>query len=140
NTSHVVFLSKVPDELATARVWLNLWTTEIIANSDPDIIERIIDPANASETVQIDSQLIQSRDAAGKLLTLMSSSVDNFSKDVSLNIFGNPLIQVGDVVNLNYPLMGLKDQKYFVSSVSHDFDTGLTTKVGLNMLSGGTEY
>ena len=140
NTSHVVFLSKVPDELATARVWLNLWTTEIIANSDPDIIERIIDPANASETVQIDSQLIQSRDAAGKLLTLMSSSVDNFSKDVGLNIFGNPLIQVGDVVNLNYPLMGLKDQKYFVSSVSHDFDTGLTTKVGLNMLSGGTEY
>lgn len=140
NTSHVVFLSKIPDELATARVWLNLWTTEIVANSDPDIIERIIDPGNSSETVQLDSQLIQSKDAAGKLISLMANSVDNFSKDVNLNIFGNPLIQVGDIVNLTYPLMGLKDQKYFVSSVSHDFDTGLTTKLGLNMLSRGTEY
>jgi len=126
--------------LLTANVRLNLWTTEIVANADPEVIEKIIDPGNISEAIQIDSKWIQSKEAAGKLMTTMANAVDNFSKDLSLSIFGNPMIQVGDVINLNYPLMGVNDQKYFVTSVSHDFNNGLDTKLGLNMLSKGTEY
>lgn len=140
NTSHLVLLHYDASDLLTANVRLNLWTTEIVANADPEVIEKIIDPGNTSETVQIDSKWIQSKEAAGKLMTTMANAVDNFSKDLSLSIFGNPMIQVGDVINLNYPLMGVKDQKYFVSSVSHDFNNGLDTKLELNMLSRGTEY
>lgn len=140
NTSHMVLLKHDASDLLTTNVRLNLWTTEIVANSDPQIIEKIIDPGNTSETVQIDSKWIQSKEAAGKLMTTISNAIDNFSKDLSLSIFGNPMIQVADVINLNYPLMGIKDQKYFVSSVSHDFSNGLDTKLGLNMLSKGTEF
>lgn len=140
NASHLVYLKFDATDQVMTNVWLNLYTPEIITTSDPEILEQVIDPGNTSETIQIDSKWIQSKGAASKLMNIMSNSIDNFSKDLSLSIFGNPLVQVGDVINLNYPLMGVNNQKYFVTSVSHDFSDGLQTKLGLNMLSKGTEY
>jgi hypothetical protein len=87
--------------------------------------------------MQMDTSFIQSRDSALKLLKLVSHSIDNFSKDVSLNIFGNPLIEVGDVIKLTYPLAGINEQKYVVHSVSNSFSNGLSTKLTLNMINKG---
>jgi len=140
NSPHLVYLKFNGTKDSLVDVRFNLYTVEIIAKSDQEVLEKITDAGNLSETIQIDSKWIQSKDAAGKLLTAIALSNDNFSKDVSLSIFGNPLIQVGDIINLTYPLMGLKDQKYFVSSISHDFSDGLETKLSLNMLSKGTAY
>jgi len=140
NTSHLVFLRLKPTKSTPTDIRLNLYTIEVISKADQETLEKITDTGNLSESISIDSKWIQSKEAAGKLMTAIALSNDNFSKDVSLNIFGNPLIQVGDIVNLTYPLMGLKDQKYFVSSISHDFNNGLGTKLGLNMLTSGTEY
>lgn len=137
NSSHMVYLKKDSDEFNAFVVNLNLWTHEIIVPSDPENIEFITDPGNIGEVVQLDSSFIQSKDAANKLLKLISIGLDNFSKDVSLSIFGNPLIEVGDVVGLTYPLMGINQQKYIVHSVSHTYNNGLTTKLILNMLNRG---
>ena len=137
NSSHMIYLKKDSDELNAFVVNLNLWTHEIIVPSDPEIIEIVTDPGNIGEVVQLDSSFIQSRDAAGKLLKIVSSGLDNFSKDVTLNVFGNPLIEVGDVIGLNYPLMGINAQKYIVHSVSNTYNNGLTTKLTLNMLNRG---
>ena len=137
NSSHMVYLKKDSDELNAFVVNLNLWTHEIIVPSDPQIIEYVTDAGNIGEVVQLDSSLIQSKDAAGKLLKLISAGVDNFSKDVTLSIFGNPMIEVGDVIGFNYPLMGINQQKYLVHGVSHTYNNGLTTKLTLNMLSRG---
>jgi hypothetical protein len=57
-----------------------------------------------------------------------------FSKDISLSIFGNPLIQVGDIITLNYSLNGVSQQKCVVSSVAHSFTNGLSTNIVLNRL------
>lgn len=140
NSSHMVFLKKDPTELLQGTSVLNLWTQEIIAPSDPEILEKIIDPANISEVVQLDSNWIQSKESANKLITTIARGIDIFSQDVSVDIFGNPLIQVGDVVQLSYNLSGLNQQKYMVHSVSHSFDSGLSTKLVLNVIDQGVSY
>jgi hypothetical protein len=134
NSSHVVFLHKESDSLNEFTVNLNLWTHEIVAPSDPEILETVIDYSNLSEVAQIDSEWIQSKQSAQRILKVVSMAVDGFSKTVSLNLFGNPLIQIGDVVTLSYSLNGISNQKYFVSSISHSFEQGLTTNVSLNRL------
>jgi hypothetical protein len=137
NSPHMVYLKKDSDELNQFVVNFNLWTHEIIVPSDPENVEHVLDNGNLLETMQMDTSFIQSRDSALKLLKLVSHSIDNFSKDVSLNIFGNPLIEVGDVIKLTYPLAGINEQKYVVHSVSNSFSNGLSTKLTLNMINKG---
>lgn len=140
NSSHMVFTQQDPSELLQVKSFLNLWTFEIIAPSDPEVLEKTIDPSNMSEVVQLDSNWIQSRESANSLLSAISKGIDIFSKDVSLQIFGNPLIQVGDVVQISYNLGGLNQQKYMVHSVNHSFDGGLSTSLVLNMIDQGIAY
>lgn len=134
NSPHLVFLSKEADSREGVTVNFNLWTHELIAPSDPEILEVVIDSGNLSEVVQIDSEWIQSKTAAQKMLRLIEKSIDGFSRNVNLNIFGNPLIQVGDVVTLSYYLKGISNNKYFVHSVSQQFSQGLQTSIGLKKI------
>ena len=134
NSPHMVFLRKESDELNQFTINFNLWTHEIVAPSDPEIIEKIIDKSNTSEVLQLDSEWIQSKEAAHKMLKIVEMGLEGFAKTVSLNIFGNPLIQVGDIITLNYSLNGISDQRYVVQSVSHSFDTGLSTSLKMNRL------
>lgn len=140
NSSHMVFLKKDPTELLQGTSVLNLWTQEIIAPSDPEILEKVVDPANMSEVVQMDSNWIQSKESANKLVNTIARGIDIFSQDVSIDIFGNPLIQVGDIVQLSYSLGGLNQQKYMVHSVSQSFDNGLSTRLVLNVIDQGVSY
>lgn len=134
NSSNLVFLHKEADDLDQFTINLNLWTHEIVAPADPEIIEAIIDPSNISEVAQLDSEWIQSKHAAQRMLKVISMGIEGFSKTVSLNIFGNPLVQVGDIVNLTYSLNGISNQRYVVVSISHTFDQGLSTKLTLNRI------
>lgn len=140
NSSHMVFLKKDPTEMLQGTSVLNLWTQEIIAPSDPEVLEKVIDPANISEVVQLDSNWIQSKESANKLVNTIAKGIDIFSQDVSIDIFGNPLIQVGDIVQLSYSLSGLNQQKYLVHSVSQTYDTGLSTRLVLNIIDQGVSY
>jgi hypothetical protein len=134
NSPHMVFLRKESDELNQFTINFNLWTHEIVAPSDPEIIEKVVDQSNMSEVLQLDSEWIQSKEAAYKMLKIVEMGLDGFSKTVTLNIFGNPLIQVGDIVGLSYSLNGVEDQRYMVQSVSHSFDYGLSTSIKMNRL------
>lgn len=140
NASHMVFLKKDSTDIMPLTVVLNLWTQEIIAPSDPEIIERVLDSSNTSESIQLDSNWIQSKESANKLINTISRGINNFSKDITLSIFGNPLIQVGDLIQLSYNLPGLNQQKYLVHSVNHSFDTGLSTTLNLKMIDSGVSY
>lgn len=135
NSRHMVFLKHDADQLNQFTNAMTLWTHEIIAPSDPEIIERIVDRANILEVAQVDSMWIQSKESAEKLVYLISMGIDGFSTDVNVEIFGNPLIQVGDIVTLSYPLAGVVNKKYVVHSVSHSFDFGLNTSLRLNAVN-----
>lgn len=134
NSPHMVFLRKESDELNQFTINFNLWTHEIVAPSDPEIIEKVVDQSNISEVLQLDSQWIQSKEAAHKMLKIVEMGLEGFSKTIDLNIFGNPLIQVGDIVTLSYSLNGISNQKYMVQSVSHSFDSGLSTNLKMNRI------
>ncbi len=73
------------------------------------------------------------------MINVVGKGLEGFSKDTSLSLFGNPLIQVGDVIQLSYNLAGVVNQNYFVHSVSNEFtDKGLVTNLTLNQLSAGS--
>ncbi|XAO35236.1 minor tail protein [Streptomyces phage Francob] len=83
--------------------------------------------------LEFSSQWIQSEAAAKALGDWI---VENWSEpcdEVSINVFGNPLIQIGDVISVNYPPknMAASTHKYFVISVRQSWDNGLTTELGL---------
>ena len=132
SSPHMVFLTKESDPVISLAVNLNLWTHEIISPSDPEILEAVLVESNGGDTAQLDSQWIQSKSAARKMLRIVEIGVDGFSTKLSLSIFGNPLIQIGDVVTVSYALNGMLNQKYLVTSVSQAFDSGLSTTLGLS--------
>jgi len=134
NSSNMVFLRKDADSLDQFTINLNLWTHEIVAPSDPEILEVLIDQSNSSEVAQLDSEWIQSKQAAQRMLKTVQMGIEGFSKDATLNIFGNPLIQIGDIITLTYSLNGISQQKYFVHFVSHAFNQGLETRLGLKRI------
>jgi len=135
SSPHMVLLTKESDEVVRVTVNLNLWTHEIVAPSDPEILEVVIDQSNMSEAVQLDSEWIQSKSAANKMLKIVEMGIDGFSTTTSLNIFGNPLIQVGDYVTLSYDLNGIENQRNIVTAVSHSFSNGLSTTLTLKRLN-----
>jgi hypothetical protein len=61
------------------------------------------------------------------ILDLWSQGVD----EVTMNVFGNPFIQLGDLVTINYPFKNMTPatHKYFVVNVKNNFDKGYKTEV-----------
>lgn len=134
NSPHMVLLTNEPNEVVKTKVNLKLWTNEIIAASEPDILEALIDEANQNEVAQLDSEWVQSRFAGQKMLKIVESALDGFSTTTTLNIFGNPLIQIGDPVIVSYNLNGMVNQKHVVTAVSHSFENGLSTSLTLRRI------
>ena len=140
NSPFLVWTHKTPDDLNQISIQLVLWTHEIVAQSDPAIIEKVINKNNITEVAQIDSQWVQSAEAGQKMISLISNAIDGFSKDTTLKIFGNPLIQLGDVINLTYPLTGINQKLFVVQAVKHSFNNGLETDLTLNAIGTGIQY
>lgn len=134
NSPHMVLLTNEPNEVVKTKTNLKLWTNEIIASSEPDVLEALIDEANQNDVAQLDSEWIQSRFAGQKMLKIVESGLDGFATTVNLEIFGNPLIQIGDPVILSYNLNGIEDQRYVVTAVSHSFSNGLSTSLTLSRI------
>jgi hypothetical protein len=134
NSPHVVLLTNEPNEVVKTKINLKLWTNEIIASSEPDILEALIDDANQNDVAQLDSEWVQSRFAGQKMLKLVESALDGFATTTQINIFGNPLIQIGDPVTLSYNLNGMLNQKHVVTAVSNSFSNGLSTSLTLSRI------
>lgn len=89
--------------------------------------------ARGKVEIEFDSQWIQSE---GEAEALAAWIVDNWSEgcdEVDLVVFGNPFVEITDVVSVNFPEKGMysNSHRYFVVSVSSQFDQGLTTKLTL---------
>jgi hypothetical protein len=135
NVGHMVYLTHASDSINQFTVSLNLWTHEIVAPSDAQTLQRVIDPANQTEVIQVDSPWIQSKQTANRIIDVIAIGNDGFSRDTQLQVFGNPLIQVGDIINLTYSLAGINNAKYLVHQVENVFDKGLKTTLTLNSLN-----
>ena len=91
------------------------------------------DPNSKSKKypVQFESTWIQSQTDAKDLADWIISTQLNKGRSVSLSVFGNPLIEAGDIIAINYPLQDMiyTEGKYIVTSVSTDFYEGVNTSI-----------
>lgn len=83
---------------------------------------------------ELSSPWIQSKGMAKDLVAWLNDNFSEGNDNISVEIFGNPLIEVGDVVHVNYPSKHI-DADFFVMGASNSFDSGISTTLQLRKRS-----
>ena len=83
--------------------------------------------------IKIESDWIQSRIDASAVLDTISKYAIMKRANIEVELFGNPLITVGDILSVSYSLMDL-DGKYMVVAARQSFDNGINTSVTLRRI------
>jgi hypothetical protein len=107
---------------------IRLQEEQKITYKDRDLIRR-----TGENNVEINASWIQTREAAVSLAQFVRDRFGLPTRNYSMEIYGNPLLELGDIVGVYWPGRSLGEYTYLVSSVSHSWDNGLSTTVGLTM-------
>jgi len=111
--------------------------------TDPIVLERVIDASSIANSIQLSTNWVQSDHDAKVLLNKIGLLANSFNNEVSVTIFGNPLIQTGDICQFAYSLKRLgydpedenvKPKMFLVKSVNHNYGAGLKTELVLKPL------
>lgn len=82
------------------------------------------------EPIIFETSWLQNETDVKNLANWIKNKVVNRGKTVSLTIFANPLISVGDIVSIKYLYQGLLGtEKFIITSVSHYYEEGLSTSI-----------
>jgi hypothetical protein len=85
---------------------------------------------SATEPVIFQTSWLQNQGDVESLANWIKSRIVNKAKIVTIDVFGNPLISVGDIITINYPYQGFTSaQKIIVVRVSQSFGEGLQTQI-----------
>jgi len=129
-----VWIKKSADTINKIDVDFSLVTDTLITLGPDVTIEKVFDQANINETVDITSSWVQDKNTAVAILRIIYRALDGFSRDTTISVYGNPLYEIGDIVEVNYGLKNIVNKKYFVQGVEQVFDTGLNTILTLNQI------
>lgn len=79
--------------------------------------------------LEFDNQWIQTEQAANDLGQWVLDMWAEGAEEATVTVFGNYLVQLGDLVTINYPVKGMDpdDHRYYVVSLKNSFSNGLTT-------------
>jgi hypothetical protein len=102
--------------------------------TNPVTIQKVIDKRYANTSVQMTTDWIQGEADAYRILLDSAALLNGFHKEISIQVFGNPLVQLGDFCKFTYTLKRIGTQKtayYFVKSISQTSNEGLTTHLVL---------
>ena len=106
-----------------------------VANAGQNYYESDDKITDVKQVTSFDSQWIQSREAAKSLSDFLTNQWSKSTIDVDMEVFGNPVLQVGDIVTINYPDRGFDGQgKFVIRSISHSMDVGISTKLRLRSI------
>lgn len=84
----------------------------------------------ATEPVIFESVWLQNIKDVESLASWIQGKIVNKSKVVTLRVFGNPLVSVGDIITVDYPYQGFtSSQKIIVIKVSQRFKGGIETEI-----------
>jgi hypothetical protein len=82
------------------------------------------------EPIVFESRWLQTLDAVKELAAWIKEKVVNRGKIVNLTVFGNPMLNVGDIVSVTSPYQDFDGtEKLIVTSVTNSFNQGLETTV-----------
>jgi hypothetical protein len=92
--------------------------------------ETTVNEFTTLEPATFDSTWIQSESDAKALFEWIKTQWSKQQSSISMEVFGNPALEPGDVITINYPSNGLDGtQKFLVTSISNEFDGGLSTTI-----------
>ena len=96
-------------------------------------IEYSTDPVaeNASkEPVTFESQWLHYESDVQKLAEWIRGGILNKAKIIEMEVFGNPIISVGDIITVDYDYQGFDGtEKIIVVKISQEYNGGLSTKI-----------
>jgi hypothetical protein len=55
-----------------------------------------------------------------------------------MQVFGNPLLNVGDIISITHPLQGLdagNSERFIVTNINHSYDQGLQTNIKCRLIA-----
>lgn len=102
----------------------------VVPTGQHEYVDSSVNEFSAPEPAIFESIWIQSESDAKKLSDWIKAQWSKQQLVINMRIASNPLINVGDVIVVNYPDNNLDGTKKFViTSVSNSFDQGLETSI-----------
>lgn len=86
--------------------------------------------ARGEHLSELTSDWIQNKEMAEDIANWMKENWSYGNESFNIEIFGNPLIEVGDIVHIEYPTRGIS-MDAFVNSVNTAFDSGVSTTINV---------
>lgn len=107
----------------------------IVQSQDAEVIQKI-DDSYGIDSIEFNSQWFQSESQVKQLLKTIAQNVPEGMVKYTVQIFGNPLIQVGDTCNLYFSQNNINNDTdlYIVVGVNHSYDGGISTTVTLRKI------
>lgn len=82
------------------------------------------------EPVIFESRWLQSEADVISLATWIKDRVINRGKLINMDVFGNPLLSVGDIITIKYTYQGFAGtEKMIITNVTNRYDNGLETSI-----------
>lgn len=133
--SQIWLAKSMDDGVNKLKINFALTSESVVAPGNEIVVEKIFDQTGAKDSVDITSNWIQDKKTAESILRVIYRSLDGFSRDTNVSIFGNPLFEIGDIVKVNYELKNIRNQIYFVQGIEQSFQGGLSTVLILNQIA-----
>jgi hypothetical protein len=93
---------------------------------------------STKEPVIFQSKWLQNESDVKSLANWIKSNVVNKGKAIDMQVFGNPLLNVGDIVSITHTLQGLaagNSEKFIVTNINHSYDQGLETNIKCRLIA-----
>lgn len=132
-----IFLASDSDVLAGGSNGLLQIVGNTIVAGDQYEVKKIVPGGRNSYEITIDSDFIQSKNQAEAVSSMISRSFEYRYKSIEVALFGNPLVQLGDIVKFNFytgKVISGQTDFYIITKISHSFDSGLSTNLTLKPL------
>ena len=102
----------------------------VVTSGQHEYTDKTINEFSNPEPVIFQSTWIQKEDDAKSISKWIKDLWSKQQVVVNLQVFGNPLISVGDIISINYPSNNFNgNQKFVVMNVTSSFNQGLETTI-----------
>lgn len=135
NTNYSVWTKSTINSKRIVNAGLAVLSRNPIYLTEQQTAERVLNPQNVNEVIEVQSDWIQSKKVANNLMGVIARSSDSFSKDISVTLFGNPLVQIGDVITLTHNYKNINKINFFVHTVEQTLKDGLMTQITMNQIN-----
>lgn len=121
-----------PGTDATKNQILSVYGRALVVSEGTEIISENLDQIRIRGKIEseMSNNWIQSESMAKDLADWMNNRFSYGNEFITLDVFGNPLIEVGDVVSVDFPEKHISGD-WFVISATTKFEEGIQTSLGL---------